>query len=60
MAEITRVRDEVLPTYLEIGPPGMFGVILMRRTLDAATRALAEPDALSCLQLLAQLRGWQK
>lgn len=58
MAEIRRVRDEVLPAYLEIGPAGAFAVAGMRGDLDAATRALAEQDAVSCLRLLGELQGW--
>ena len=62
MAEIARVRDDVLPRYTALeGLPGVnvsFAVAGMRRDLDAATRALAEQDAVECLRLLDSLRGW--
>lgn len=42
--EIARVRDEVLPHYVELGPVGAFGAMMIRRDLDAAARAMAEGD----------------
>lgn len=56
MVEITRVRDEVMPPYLEIGPAGAFALLMMRGAIDAATRALAEGDAVMLLRLLPQLK----
>lgn len=56
--EIRRVRDDVLPAYLEIGWSGTFAVTAMRVSLDAATRALAESDAVACLKALEDLRGF--
>lgn len=53
-AEMARVRDEVLPAYLEVGPAGTFAVMMIRRDLDDATRALAEGD------VVAMLRAYQK
>lgn len=58
LAEITRVRDKVMPAYIEIGPPGTFALALMRADLDAATRALAEQDAVECLRLYKELQGY--
>jgi hypothetical protein len=57
-AEIRRVRDEVLPSYLEIGPRGAFAVRGMRADLDRATKALAEQDATACLAVYLSLQGW--
>jgi hypothetical protein len=42
--EIARVRDEVLPEYIAIGPPGMLGAMLIRANLDAASKAMIEGD----------------
>lgn len=42
--EMARVRDEVLPAYLAIGENGAFAVMMIRRDLDAAARAMAEGD----------------
>lgn len=53
-AEMARVRDDVLPHYLEIGPPGAFGAAMIRMDLDAAAKALAEGD------VVAMLRAYQK
>lgn len=36
--EIRRVRDEVLPAYLAIGPAGLFAATMIRRDLDIAKR----------------------
>jgi len=56
--QIRRVRDEVLPAYMEIGAPGTFAAAGMRRDLDAAVKALAEQDAVACLGALEALKGW--
>jgi hypothetical protein len=58
MAEITRVRDKVLPVYIEIGASGIFAATLMRAELDEATRALAEQDAIACIRLYKSLKEW--
>ena len=54
--EITRVRDEILPLYLAIGPSGMFGVMMIQNDLNAAMRALAESDVIACLRLYNTLK----
>lgn len=36
--EMARVRDEVMPSYIEIGAPGRYALIMMRAALDAAAR----------------------
>jgi hypothetical protein len=59
-AEMARVRDHVLPHYLEIGPAGMFGAMMIRRDLDAAAKAMAEGDVvamLSAYQALKEVRS---
>jgi hypothetical protein len=58
LAEMTRVRDEVMPAYLEAGPAGAFALTFMRRDLDDAARALAEGDAVACLRLHQSLKGF--
>ena len=59
MVEITRVRDVVMPRYLELGASGAFVLTLIRKDLDDAVRALAEQDATQCLRLLNSLRGYE-
>jgi hypothetical protein len=58
IAELARVRDHVMPSYLKIGEPGRFALMLMRQAMDAATRALAEQDALGCIRSLDELKGF--
>lgn len=58
MKEITRVRDKVMPAYQYIGAPGLIGLAMMRDSLDRATRALAEGDAIQCIKSLEDLRGY--
>lgn len=55
--EMARVRDEVIPTYLEIGPSGLFAVTWMRAALDKATKALAEGDVITMMQVYEELKG---
>jgi len=56
--EMTRVRDVLMPQYLEIGPPGMFALALMRQSLDAAAKALAEGDVVAMLRAIEGLKGF--
>ena len=58
IAEMARVRDEVMPPYILIGSPGLPALHMMRGALDAAARALAEQDATACLTVLASLKGF--
>ena len=57
-AEMARVRDEILPMYIEIGAPGAMAASLMRADLDAAAKALAEQDVVEMLKLHEKLKGW--
>lgn len=54
--EMARVRDQVLPAYIEVGPPGSFAVAMIRADLDAAARALAEGDTVEMLRLYQSLK----
>lgn len=56
--EMARVRDEVMPAYLSIGPAGAFALTMMRLDLDIAARALAEGDTVAMLNCLESLRGY--
>lgn len=53
--EMSRVRDEVLPYYLEVGPPGIFAATMMRNDLDRATKALAEGDLPAMIEVYESL-----
>lgn len=58
-AMITRVRDEVLPLYVEIGPAGTFAATMMRASLDLAAKALAEGDVVAMLRCYEDLKGYK-
>lgn len=55
--EMTRVRDVIIPEYIEIGPPGALAVALMRNALDRAQKALAEGDVLAMIRVYEELKG---
>lgn len=57
--EMARVRDEVMPEYIKIGPPGQFALALMRTDLDLATKALADQDVIEMARALAALKAYQ-
>ena len=56
--EMARVRDEVLPPYLEIGQAGVFAVAMMRADLDAAAKALAEQDVVEMMRVYKSLKEY--
>ncbi len=43
-AEMTRVRDKIIPMYIEIGLAGAPALVLIRHSLDLAAQAMAEGD----------------
>ena len=56
--EMARVRDEVLPAYVAIGPAGSFAAAMMRADLDRAARALSEGDAVAMIGVHGALKGY--
>lgn len=56
-AEMARVRDKVMPAYVEIGPSGAFALRLMRYDLDVAAKAMAEGDVIAMLSSYRVLKG---
>lgn len=56
--EMKRVRDEVIPAYIAIGPSGGLALLMMRAELDAATKALAEGDVVAMLRAYENLKGY--
>lgn len=54
--EMARVRDHVLPAYIEIGPPGAFAVAMIRADLDRAAKALAEGDVAEMIRVYQALK----
>lgn len=57
-AEMARVRDKVMPAYVEIWPAGTFGLIMMRASLDRAAKALAEGDVVEIIRAYEDLKGY--
>jgi hypothetical protein len=56
--EMARVRGQVMPAYIEVGPPGAIALHFMRTSLDAAARAMAEGDVIAMLQCYEDLKGY--
>lgn len=54
--EMARVRDHVLPHFVEIGPPGMIGAALIRADLDRAAQALASGDVIEMIAAYQSLK----
>lgn len=57
--EMARVRDVVMPPYIEIGPAGAFALHMMRHDLDLAAKAMAEGDVVEMIRALEALKGWE-
>lgn len=57
--EIARVRDEILPAYVEIGPAGQFAVTMMKADLNRAAKAMIEGDLVAMIQVYESLKGWE-
>jgi hypothetical protein len=56
--EMARVRDEVLPAYVETGAAGAFAVAMMRHDLNEAAKALASQDVVKILSVYKKLTLW--
>ena len=56
--EMARVRDKVMPAYLEIGPAGAFALAFMRTDLDSAAKALAEGDVVEMVRVYEALKDY--
>ncbi len=57
--EIARVRDVVIPAYMECGAGGMPAVILMRADLDSASKAMIEGDVIEMMRVYQSLKEWK-
>ena len=56
--EMARIRDQVMPAYVECGPAGAFALMMMRDALDRAAKAMAEGDVVAMLAAYNDLRGF--
>lgn len=57
--EIARVTT-ILGYYIEIGPASAIGAMLIRASLDRATRAAASGDVVAMIQALEDLKGYNE
>lgn len=57
--QIARVRDEVVPAYLAVGPAGALALLFIRQSLDAASKAMIEGDVVAMLRAYENLRGYE-
>lgn len=55
--QMARVRDEIVPIYVEIGPSGAFALMMMRDMLDRADKAMIEGDIVAIVQLYLPTEG---
>lgn len=58
-AEMARVRDKVMPAYIEIGSPGIFALTMMRADLDHAAEAMVSGDVVEMLRAYKSLQGYE-
>lgn len=56
--EMARVRDQVMPSYIEIGAPGAFALAMMRADLDRAAKAMIEGDLPAMIAAYESLKGY--
>ena len=56
--EMARVRDELIPLYVEIGSAGVFAATMMRQDLDAAAKAMIEGDLPAMIRAYESLKGY--
>lgn len=54
--EMARVRDELIPAYQSIGPVGIFGLMMLRQSLDKAAAAMAEGDVVKMIASYNELK----
>lgn len=57
--EMARVRDKVMPAYMEIGPAGGFALAMMRADLGLAAKALAEGDIAAMIVAYNNLKEYE-
>jgi hypothetical protein len=56
---MARVRDVVIPAYVEVGGPGKFALRLMREDLDRAAEAMVSGDVVAMLRVYHALTEWK-
>ena len=56
--EMARVRDEVMPAYVAVGPPGTFALMMMREALNNAAKAMMGGDLVEMIRAHETLKGF--
>jgi hypothetical protein len=56
---MARVRDKIMPAYIEIGVAGAPALMLMRHSLDLAAKAMAEGDLVAMIRAYQDLKGYE-
>jgi hypothetical protein len=56
--EISRVRDELMPMYESIGPPGAFALAMMRSALQRADQAMISQDLPEMIRVYQELKDF--
>lgn len=57
--EMARVRDVVMPRYVEIGPAGSLALHFMRAALDRAAKAMATGDLAEMIRAYEDLKDYE-
>jgi hypothetical protein len=50
------VRDTVIPIYQKVGPAGSFALMMIRKDLDFAAKAMAEGDVVAMIAAYKSLK----
>ena len=58
--EMARVRDDLIPIYQSIGLAGNFALMMMRASLDRATKALADGDLPAMIRAYEELKNFKE
>lgn len=56
VAELARMRDQVIPAYESIGPPGLIALHLIRLECQRADAALASGDPVTMIPAYLALK----
>ncbi len=56
--EVDRIKNHVIPTHVRPGENESFPLVMMRRTLDAASRAMAAGDIAAMALAYQSLRAY--
>lgn len=58
--EMARVRDKLIPIYQACGRSSGFAIMLMRKALDDAAKAMAEGDVVAMIRAYQDLKEFSE